>query len=424
MAARRVLFFGVTGVDKKNALVRLRAWARDHLSRDNIACADFDSDYLFNAEKGGLDWYAFLNDTYENQRARWANCWARFSSDFANSDGDLFVGMHGCVVRGHYGVRWLLDARAVAEDLRPDLIVVLLDEVYDMWWRTEQRAGGEDYRGRPTLEQLIFARRAEQMVADQVAHASSATIPVFMVSVSHPSETLARRIFSNDPRVVYLAFPISAPRKLLSRGSDDSGIEEINGFLEQAYAIQHSEHNLVVTCPLGIDELPLVVAMDDTDCHETSTGDDRGESVVRFDREVRRWNLSSVWPPDRCLSSGPPVKEYQTAIPLEQLRAAAGLIKTDVGWRDYRLVDQATYLVAFNPVFKNQDRVSRSVYQEINFFASGKGRPAYVVQEQSHDPNGVLDRIFPPPGTMQEGPGAQMVVRKDQISEAFDAIGR
>ena len=433
MDRKRVLFFGVTGVEKASALDNLARWAERHRSRrPRPRCVDFEGSYLFKPERGGKEWYSFLDDQQETQREAWRRLWAEFlrSEVFCSEDSDLFVGVHGCIVRGHYGVRCVIEPRDLAQwvdpqdsknRLRPDLIVTLLDDVYDMWWRTEARAGGEQWKGRPTVEQLLFARRAELIAADQVAYSVDPPIPHFMVSVAHPCETLANRVYSANPTVVYLCFPISAPRDLKKK-NDSSGEAEIVRFLSTAYERQHRNPDLVVVCPLGIDELPLLTAMEDEHCGTEVSEGEENVPAVRFDRDSLRWAMGSLWPTNDCLSPEAPSSGERLPIPLAQLRAAAGMIHTDVGWRDYRLVEQAKIgcLAAFNPKFKNRDKLSRSVLEEIRFAAGNC--PVYVYQDPAHDPLEVFESQYPQGGTMPPGPWTQMVVRKDTVDAVFDAV--
>ena len=81
--------------------------------------------------------------------------------------------------------RWILDVNEVAS-FRPHLIVTLIADVYDMWWRTESRAAGEAWKGRPTLEQLLLARRFEVAIGDQLALASATNPRHIVLAVGHP----------------------------------------------------------------------------------------------------------------------------------------------------------------------------------------------------------------------------------------------
>lgn len=440
MAGKRVLFFGVTGVDKTGgedikdwgAIRRLARWVEDHRGRSpRPKVVDFEAEYLFNPEKGGIASFSFLNDEQYKQREVWRRAWAQFDAEIlsdSNLEQDLYVSMHACIVRGHYGVRSVIDPVKVAQRVRPNLIVTLLDDVYDMWWRTEARAGGVAWVGRPTIEQLVFARRAELIMADQVAFSDEQPIANLVISVAHPCETLANRIYAPNPMVVYLCFPISAPRRLdreANAASEGSGHKDIMSFLATAYERQHGNRDLVVVCPLGIDELPLVEAMKDESTHVEQDGGGFGAGCtkyVRFDRDTRRWPLNEVWPADECLSIGPPAAGDRKAIPLEQLEKAAGVLHSDVGWRDYRLIEQARdgCLAAFNPRFKGQDRVSRSVREEIRFAAGIC--PVFVYQNEDYDPEGLFEQEYPQGGTMSPGPDADMVGSRKTVEAVFDSI--
>jgi hypothetical protein len=420
---RRVLFFGVTGIEKRSALHRLAEWARDHRSRQpRPKVIDFEAEYLFKPARGGERWHSFLDAEQRRQRQVWQTTWTRFNKEVLADPGaeDVYISLHGCIVRGHYGVRCVADVNAVARDAKPDLVVTLLDDVYDLWWRTEARAGGSQRKGRPTIEQLLFARRVELIVADQVAHSLEPPAEHFVISVAHPCETLGNRIYGPSPIVVYLCFPISAPRDLKREG-DPAGEAAILGFLKTAYDRQAKNPNLVCVCPLAIDELPLLAALDRPE-NKTEVRDAHVSlPAIKFDRDALRWDLTSVWSPAGMLCPGPPAAAERAPIPEEQLKAASGMIHSDVGWRDYRLVSQSAYLAAFNPKFRNRGDLSRSVHEEIRFATSIC--PVFVYQDPEHDPDGVVKTQFPQEsGTMPRGPQTCMVELKESVEHMFDDI--
>lgn len=451
MNTKRVLFFGVTGVEKTGGeattegwgvLRRLARWVEDNRKRSpRPKVVDFETEYLFNPRKGGKVSYSFLGDNEETQREIWRDAWTRFASEYSVSqERDLFVAMHGCIVRGHYGVRSVVDAEKLAAWVKGgsaksnkgkksksncalDMVVTLIDDVYDMWWRTEKRAEGMDLFGRPTIEQLLYARRTELIVADQVAHSVDPPIPHFVISVAHPCETLANRIYSTEPTVIYLCFPISAPRDLKARDNDNSGINEIMGFLRDAYVRQHKNESLVIVCPLGIDELPLVGVAKAAIRELDPKSDIEKAKPLVFDRDGLRWSMDSVWAANACLSPGPLANQDRVPIPLAQLDAACGMIHSDVAWRDYRLVSQCGQtgcLASYNPKFRKDREFSRSVRREIGF-ATGIC-PVFVYQNRENDPNGQFEADYPRGGTMGPPQGELMVVRKNSVKELFDEI--
>jgi len=254
------------------------------------------------------------------------------------------------------------------------------------------------------------------IVADQTAYAAG-DVPHLVLAVRHPCETLWNWLQSKDCRVVYLGFPISAPRDL-DQIADPSGMDEINGFLRKAYQAQHDNPDLVLVCPLAIDELPLVECIPDSKDKEKGPSEKNESEAISFNREELQWDMNFVWPYSDSLSPGPPASERRTPIQLEQLDGAAGMIRTDVGWRDYRLVAQSDYLAVFNPKFKNRPDVSRSVLREIRYAKC----PVFYYQDPAHDPQNTLARHFSKPGTMGPEPKEQMIIPCDSVEAMFRSV--
>ena len=53
MPSIRVLFLGVTGINKKDCLSRLADWAERNRNR-NVDVFDFEHDFLFDPNNGGV----------------------------------------------------------------------------------------------------------------------------------------------------------------------------------------------------------------------------------------------------------------------------------------------------------------------------------------------------------------------------------
>jgi hypothetical protein len=405
LAGKRILAFGVTGIDKTRALARLAEYC--NADSHPLHIVNFEKDFLFTggAGAGSIPRTSFLDGTPTQQREEWDKAWGKLTAAIQDDVRDIVINIHGCYIRGHYGSRWILDPNRVAS-IRPELIVTLIADVYDMWWRTEERAQGEFWKGRPTLEQLVLGRRFEVAVGDQVALA--ARCKHLVLAVGHPCDTLARFIYKPGVKVAYLSFPISEPRRM-ARKNDLSGIEAVSNFVRYAHQRQKASKNIACVCPLAIDELPFVSSLVGLS----------GENA-EFDRDGLRWNLNSFWSANEQL--GEPVSPYGP-FPLDKVRDAAGSIETDVGWRDYRLAEQASCLAVFNPVFNNSGKIARGVQNEV-VFATRNGIPVYIFQDPAYDTAKLCESHYSASsgGTMPDNPGATRILMMPSLEKLFDAI--
>jgi hypothetical protein len=325
----------------------------------------------------------------------------------ADESKNIFLALHGCYIRSHYGSRCVLDIEQVAQ-FNPHLVVTLISDVYEMWWRTEARASGMAWRGRPTIEHLLFGRRAEVMVADQIALACKNRPRSLVVAASHPCDTLARCIFNPKARVAYLSFPISEPRRHQEKG-DATALAEVSTFIRLAHEKQKQSDNLACICPLAIDELPFSKSFAGLAAENSS-----------FNRDALRWSLADFWNTDECLTKP---SEVHADFRVADVVQASGSIATDVGWRDYRLAEQADMLAVFNPVFRNRDTVSSGVATEITF-ATRFNHPIYVYQDPAQDTNDVLGKWIKGfgGGSMGQGPSSSLITRSDSLEEMLSLI--
>lgn len=393
--AKRVLFLGITGVGKASAVKKLAAYLN---STQGLPwkVINFEDDYLWSDPDSHCSFEdqctQFLDSPLEVQVRIWKKGWERFSTYAQSSvaqNEHLFLCLHGCFLRGHYGARCVFNPQVIAEKFCPDLIFTLITDVYDMWWRTESRANNHNLMGRPSLEQLVFARRQELMVGDQIALSCSSRVKNLMFSVHHPLQTFAHCIIHpTDMQICYLSFPISQPRDLQKEG-DLTAMNEVSKFIADAYEKQKMTPCLAIECPLGIDELPfariasidqLTMLIKEAKKIQDETKEPR-EPKVAFSRDPHRWDLSKFWPPhDRLGDRVTAHSEFNA----EQLLCVRGNLETDVSWRDYRLVDQADFLVVFNPIFNNRVRMAGSVRLEVDY-AAMNGKLVYIYQNPDYD---------------------------------------
>jgi hypothetical protein len=391
---------------------------------------DFEKDYIRG--KRCVSIQTFLKHSPDQQYRIWRDAWGELQKahDLEGLDEPILLLIHGAIVRGAYGVRAAYDLEKV-RDFKPDLVITLIDNVYDLWWRTESRAGGSPWMGRPTLEQLLTARRTEQLVGDQIANHLEPPVRHVLLSVHHPCESAARFILG-DPPIIYMAFPISEPRRMLrSDPRNRTGVALVDALHTAAFALQRREPEIVFVSPLTIDERPLSDLLDSKDalgeCLVGEAGTPGGEPrplreilspesfervlagtldeeaekaspALRFDREGCRWSTDAIGAPETLLTPGPPADDDRKPIPLTRIWDAAGTIRTDVAWRDSRLVLQADALAVFCPVMNNAGKLARGVQFEMGE-ASHLDIPMSLYQDPTQD-QGAFEAWFGTPGSM------------------------
>jgi hypothetical protein len=381
---------------------------------------DFEKDYLTKSAKGGRPLSHFLAQPVREQHACWLRAWEALVADgwLTKQDENIILIIHASIVRGNYGIRCVCDLHRLGA-FRPDFIVTLIDDVHNEWWLTEHRAQGEIYRGRPTLEQLIMARRAEQMLGDMLALQVGGSTKHLVLAASHPRGTLGNYLFTAK-KVAYLSFPITRPREMISENDDHSGIVAVNGFLKDVYQYQNAHRDIALVNPLAIDELELLGVLDgQANGAPAEDGLSPAAEEVEFSLD-RRWDMTPFWPPDDSLSPGPIPEEHRRPLIRSQIEQAAGLIRTDVGWRDFRLVMQADALAVFSPVMA-RDRLSRGVEAEI-MAAISEAKPVYVYQDPKLDPNKKLLEWIGKPGSMAADQKQQWVVVADSVTDMMDRL--
>lgn len=294
MAGDLTLLLGSTGVDKSRAVRALREYAQSVGDVGPIKYFDFERDYLVE-EFGGQMWQ-YLDARERYQRSEWKGACARLADRVSGQklDERLIVGMHGVIVRDLYGARCPVHIPSVAA-LQPARIVTFIDDLHDVWTRTEARAAKAHWVGQPSLSQLLDARRMEMVVGDLLAaHLSEGRlVPHRVLAVKHPARELYRMLTvpSERARLIYLSFPITGPRTESERGGARA-IEELNEMLQWALARLAERSEAAAIVPITVDELPVVRA-------QPLYPEEEPTFAVRPEQ---RWDLRKLWPDDILLT--------------------------------------------------------------------------------------------------------------------------
>lgn len=402
MLHKRVLLLGPTGVDKSTAIARLNTRLSSTLGHQ-FRYIDFENDFLKPKLKV-RNWTVFLAQDIATQASTWRQAWDDLSKTL---DGDnIVLGLHATYVSGPLGLRCPIHIPSICDDFKPTLIVSLIDDVFQMWRRTEARAAGQEIKGRPSFEQLLVARRAELLLGDVIlSHTANSRARHILCAAGNSLDALIN-LMVFDAKVTYLSFPISAPRELEAKG-DLSFVELINQAHRLAAAQMREDRTRAFITPLSIDELPIVFKAKKT-----------GADSVDFDGEKERWNLENLWG-EPGLAILPNLDSSRT-YPMEQIASAAPVIRTDVGWRDRRLVLQSDSLAIVCPKPPNEDRITRGVNDEIQT-AVPLGIMCNFWQKPEWDSDDFVGKIFPPAGSMGIGQTQASVQKMNTLEDLIRA---
>lgn len=401
---KRVLLLGPTGVDKGVAVDRLNTRLNATLGH-RFNYIDFENDFL-KPKLNVKNWTIFLAQDIAQQATTWRQAWETLREKL---DGEnTILGLHATYVSGPLGLRCPVHIPSVCEDFKPTLIISLIDDVFQMWTRTETRAAGQEIKGRPSFEQLLVARRAEQLLGDVIlSHTGNSKARHILCATGNCIDALINLIVFNA-KVTYLSFPISAARELEANG-DKSFLEIINQAHHLAATEMSTRRSRSFISPLAIDELPIVFKANLVPEEATE---------IEFDCENERWNLEQLWG-DKQLVIIPSLTGSRK-FPMAQVRSAAGTIRTDVGWRDRRLVLQSESLAIVCPKPPNEDRITRGVNEEIQT-AVPLGIICNIWQKPEWDPKDFVGTRFPAAGSMGIGQTEASVQKMDTLENLIRA---
>ncbi|MGQ0684405.1 hypothetical protein [Bradyrhizobium sp.] len=398
---KRVLLLGPTGVDKATAMQRVCKRMQNLLGH-SYRFVDFENEHL-KQHLNVKNWTVFLAQDISQQATTWRRGWEDFKKRL---DGEnTILALHATYVSNPIGLRSPVHIPSICDDFQPTLIISLIDDVYQMWSRTEARAAGQEIKGRPSFEQLLVARRAEQLLGDLIlSHTANPRARHILCATGNNIDAVINLLVFNAP-VTYLSFPISAPREMAAKEDDRSFIEVINQAHQLAAAEMSTNRNRSFISPLSIDELPIVFKTD-------ATPQEMG--TIKFDCTNDRWNLEELWGNSELPIL--PSLTGQREFPREQIDGALRTVRTDVGWRDRRLVLQSESLAIVCPKPPGEDRITRGVNEEIQT-AVPLGIMCNIWQKPEWDPDDFVGKRFPPAGSMGIGQTEAVVQKVKTLKE-------
>jgi hypothetical protein len=355
----RIVITGQTGTEKgeftKNIVdhyLKKRGGVANFPDVDNeISCYELeDPNWLINASFRNL----ITGYDYAQQQQIWADTFESILEDIEHKESKhillLFHAAYYWQGRFSSPASWDLLLK-----FRPDCVITLIDDIYDIWQRVENR---EDLETTLTLFEILNWRNAEILYSqtlanelridntkfgysppDEFKHLFGKPLPYFVMSVKHSPEIFDRLMFERERRqIVYASFPITRTRESEGRRRD---IDKFRRSLRDTGAI--------VIDPLTIDELKMSSTIDDENGKEIPNPawhDLRGFEKFK-EYQSKRWQIltPTVSPPSEY-NKNPFAKLNE-----QQINVLVRNIGQHINDRDFRLVSQCDRTVAYRPFY-------------------------------------------------------------------------
>jgi len=225
-------------------------------------------------------------------------------------------------------------------------VITLVDDAFVIWKELKER---EDIHPNTSLRlrEILAWRSIEMLQAESVALEYTEYAPVnnYLVPVRHPFETFHNLVFQEEPKAIYLSFPITNTRE------HEECIKDINKFRKNMYELA-SEVGVVVFDPVTIDELSIRFA------------DKEGSNLVL--KEHNRWPLE--------IDSLAKEPDWPIIISEDEVQEAKEDIRNNIRPRDFKFIDNSILTAVYRKRYKG---LSTGVTDEIRY-ANSRGKRVYV----------------------------------------------
>ena len=225
-------------------------------------------------------------------------------------------------------------------------VINLVDDAFIIWKELKKR---EDIHPNTSLRlrEILAWRSLEMLQAESVAlvYSKDVSVNTYLVPVRHPFETFENLIFQENPKAMYLSFPITNTRE------HTECVKDINKFRKKMYEIS-SEVGVVVFDPVTIDELSISFA-EKEDSNLVLKEDDR------WPLEIDSLGKKPNWP---------------IIIPEDEVKEAELDILYNIRPRDFKYIDNSILMAVYR---KNYNGFSKGVNDEITY-SNSCGKKVYV----------------------------------------------
>lgn len=287
-----------------------------------------------------------------------------------NPETTIFINLHCCYFHNKTQEYIALMNIESVRKLNPKLIVTLIDDVYEIYYRLT-KIGGIYHGSNTTKTEMILRhlrlldwRSKETMMSRFLA--KQLNCKNYLLAVKHSYQTLYNLVIENKT-TMYLSHPISEVRRLEKAGRKQDADLIMN---EISHISTELSFHFTTFLPTTIDEFRI-----------------SSNIIKEGGAEKREFHphLTPRWEADKYLSQNEilyinsnfsDVNElWQATIPektdyeINQLLAALADVITDqVTTRDYTLVEQSDLIVLYRPIFNGN--ASRGVQEEFHYYTA------------------------------------------------------
>lgn len=403
---KRVIFAGTTGLKKTHIIngfaeyvQRLHGWPSDPRHVLNLCLED---------EIPG-DFSSFLaSDNFPSQLADWSEAMNRILEHVEKQDPDVvFLSLH-CMLYAYGELVSFVDPILITK-FNPTHIVVLIDDIYEVWARIRQENISRGERFDHNLEELLAWRAAEISQANLLSRLSVVNrvdqskrrfyrIPTYIVAVKHPKKMLYNLIFKSNARKFYFAMPISSTRD----NQEDRYI--IDQKIQEAWETRLPDD--VIFSPVTIDEWSSPMIKEAAASRENG----QKEAFIGF----VEGDASMRWP---CTLSDTLAESRSSIFPFEipksemlRLNRKIGdlnIVEHQIRRRDYRLIDSIDCIAGYRPNYKKKS--STGMFHEFGY-------------ADAHHPRKAIRYFFPTCDESSSHPFRGFLIRYEDEEEWWHAL--
>jgi adenylate kinase len=323
-----VIFTGQSGLDRTTYLAGLERLARERGHSFKVFAVGDLLYELKHIERGRIldtpvaEMNALLQAVFERIRRERAEY-----KDIAVNTHATFRWKRG-LIRG-------TDYRLI-EPLKPDVYVTMIDDIADVKRRLDQ-----EYPDRFRYRDAMVWREEETLTTSLLAALTGR--PHYVFARKHPISTLYGLLFEPDKPKVYTSFPISA---VVSNAPVMAQIDEFKGEIARHFTVFD---------PYTISEKKLDYAV--------QAARRRGEDKITYE-----------------------VDGGSMVIDIAELESILPDIDDQIIARDFHLVEQSDFLVAYYPCYDNGEPIHSAGREREVAHARDLGKPVYSIWQSAKEP--------------------------------------
>jgi hypothetical protein len=362
-----ILFTGPSGLESSQALTNFidkfdfQASEKPHYIKvEALIISRYLADKKIEpSQKNNTVWKKFLREPYKIQEKYWDDALLKVDDQISElnkkeSNPVIFLNFHACYFHRKTLEYFSLVNLPALSKHKPDIIITLIDDIYEMHHRMRLEPGDVFYAevtkssSDVILDYMrVLDWRSKEIMTSRFIAKNLGRIPCYVFAIKHNFDIFYNLIYGKHP-TAYLSHPISEVRRL-EASSESNKRNKADRLKHEILTISDELcSHFAIFLPTTIDEFRIKMEKVGSEKFFCSTLLPRWDADQYKEPHNLLYQTSGFEDRNELWVGGNTITNETTH---QLLKTLSATISAQVTTRDYMLVEQSKYLILYRPLF-------------------------------------------------------------------------